>query len=177
MELTNGEKLIVLMLSEIYDKLKVDGEMDPEFLRAAIFDDALWSISWKYPGIPFKHEETPAVVKEVIDILDLWDLIEMSYERLSSEDQSKLAEKIPSYMAPPKFRGFDGNNESHHLSTAYFVINRLDRFVRFKGRDLNSHITVLARYRNMLAKFADLPRNETDYLLSMNSLAELLNIA
>ncbi|MBA3769509.1 MAG: YfbU family protein [Blastocatellia bacterium] len=175
MELTNGEKLIVLMLSEIYDKLHVNGEMDPEFLRAAIFDDALWSISWKYPGIPFKDDETPELVKEVIDILDMWSLIELSYERLPADEIDTLANEVPSYMVPPTFRGFDGNNESQHLSTTYFVINRLDRFVEFKGRDLNSHIQILPRYRIMLGKLATLPRNHGDYLLSATSLAELLS--
>ena len=174
MELSNGEKLIVLMLSEIYDKLGVDGEMDPEFLRAAIFDDALWSISWKYPGIPFKDEETPEVVKEVIDILDMWSLIELSYERIAADDKEKVSQEVPSYSVPPTFRGFDGNNESNHLSTAYFVINRLDRFNEFKGRDLNSHIQVLPRYRSMLGKLANLPRNHDEYLLSAGSLIELL---
>ena len=53
MKLTDGEKLIILMLTELYEKLQIDGETDPDFLRAAIFHDHLCGIRWKYSGIPF----------------------------------------------------------------------------------------------------------------------------
>lgn len=176
MELTDGEKLIVLMLTEIYEKLKVEGEMDSEFLRSAIFDDATWSIPWKYPGIPFKNQETPSVVKEVIDILDMWDVIELSYSRLPDDSKSKLSSALKKHQVPPTFRGFDGNNESEYLGTAYFIINQLERFQSFEKRDLNSHFPSMSRYRRMLDVFNGLPRGESDYLLSSDGLTKLLTI-
>lgn len=175
MELTDGEKLIVLMLTEMYDKLQVDGEMDSEFLRAAIFDDATWSIPWKYPGIPFKRHETPPVVKEVIDILDMWDVIELSYSRLPEDSKKQLSTALKEFQIPPTFRGFDGNNESEHLGTAYFVINQLERFQGFEKRELNSHLPSITRYRKMLDVFNTLPRGESDYLLSAEGLIKLLS--
>jgi uncharacterized protein len=173
MKLTDGEKLIVLMLTELYDRFNVDGEIDPEFIRSAIFDDATWSIPWKYPGIPFEQQQTPPVVKEVVDILDMWSVIELSYERLSPESKKELSSRLKDYQVPPRFRGFDGNNESDYLSAAYFLINRLDRFPEFKDRNLNSHFLVLSGYRQMLAVFQELPRNQSDYLLSLDGLTEL----
>ena len=68
MKITDGEKLILLMLSELYDAVEIDGEIDADFVRSAIFYDHTWSIPWKYPGIPFEGQETPDVVKEVLDI-------------------------------------------------------------------------------------------------------------
>lgn len=65
MKVTDGEKLILLMLSELYDKVGVEGEIEPDFIRSAIFNDKTWSIPWKYPGIPFEQQETPQVVNEV----------------------------------------------------------------------------------------------------------------
>ena len=56
MTLTDGEKLILLMLTDIYDKLGVQGEIDPQFVRSAIFDNMLWGLSWKYSGIPFEKD-------------------------------------------------------------------------------------------------------------------------
>jgi uncharacterized protein len=176
MELTDGEKLIVLMLTELYDKLGVDGEIDPEFIRSAIFDDATWSIPWKYSGIPFKEQETPSVVKEVIDILDMWSVIELSFERLPKESKTELSKQLNDHLIPPVFRGFDGNNESEHLGTAYFIINQLDRFEEFKKRDLNSHFPFIPRYRQMLSIFKELSRDEDRYLLSSEGIKKLLSL-
>jgi uncharacterized protein len=53
MKLTDDEKLILLMLSEIYEKLDVYGETDPKFVRSTILDDMLWGLTWRYSGIPF----------------------------------------------------------------------------------------------------------------------------
>src|SRR5690554_3422385 len=90
MKIMDGEKLILLMLSELYDSLKVEGEIEPDFIRSAIFSDKMWSIPWKYSGIPFDSEETPQVVKEVLDILDMWSFIEYSYGELSDADKEFL---------------------------------------------------------------------------------------
>lgn len=34
MKLTDGEKLIILMLTEMYEKLQIKGETEPDFLRS-----------------------------------------------------------------------------------------------------------------------------------------------
>ena len=33
MKLSDGEKLIILMLSELYEKLGVEGEIEPDFIK------------------------------------------------------------------------------------------------------------------------------------------------
>ena len=71
MKISDGEKLIILMLSELYEKLGVDGEIEPDFIKSAIFSDQLWGIKWKYSGIPFEESEDRQIVKEVVDILDM----------------------------------------------------------------------------------------------------------
>ena len=65
MKLSDGEKLIILMLSELYEKLGVEGEIEPDFIKSAIFGNQLWGLKWKYSGIPFEESEDPEVVKEV----------------------------------------------------------------------------------------------------------------
>src|SRR5688572_7612554 len=107
MKISDGEKLIILMLTELYKKLELEDEIDPDFIRSAIFSDNLWSIPWKYPGIPFADQDTPEVVKEVLDILDMWSLIEHRYERLSKEEKAKLEQGAGAFGKEPKFRGFD----------------------------------------------------------------------
>jgi len=39
MKITDGEKLILLMLSDLYERLGVEGEIEPEFIKSAIFSD------------------------------------------------------------------------------------------------------------------------------------------
>ena len=48
---------------------------------------------WKYVGIPFEEQDTPEVVKEVLDVLDMWSMIERSYENLSKEEQEWLVKE------------------------------------------------------------------------------------
>jgi len=174
MKITDGEKLVLLMLSELYDKLGVDGEVEADFIRSAIFSDNLWSIPWKYPVIPFEEQETPEVVKEVLDILDMWDFIEHSYERLSDKDKAYLEKEAAPFGKSPKFPGFDGNNETTHMGTASFIVNELDRFVEFKGRDFNSHCPSLDSYRRMLSVFEGIRRNMNFNSLSARDLASIL---
>jgi uncharacterized protein len=175
MKVTDGEKLILLMLSELYDSLKVQGEIEPDFIRSAIFSDKMWSIPWKYSGIPFEHEETPEIVKEVLDILDMWSFIEYSYGELTGSDKEFLEIEASPFGKDPKFMGFDGNNESEYMSTASFIVNKLDRFEEFKGRNFNSHCQSVDAYKRMFSVFKDARSNQTfGGPLNVNQLAHLL---
>lgn len=173
MKISDGEKLIILMLTELYKKLDIEDEIDTDFIRSAIFSDNLWSIPWKYPGIPFDDQDTPDVVKEVLDILDMWSLIEHQYERLSKEEKAKLEQGAGDFGKEPKFRGFDGNHETTHMGTALFIVNDLDRFQEFAGRNMNSHMSSLDGYRRMLQKFEEMRKDYDNF--DVDNLIELLN--
>ncbi len=174
MKITDGEKLILLMLSELYDKLEVDGEVEPDFVRSAIFSDNLWSIPWKYPGIPFEEQETPEIVKEVIEILDMWSFIEHCYEKLTDDEKAYLEKAADPFGKDPKFKGFDGNNEPEYMGAASFMINDLNRFEEFKGRYLNSHCPSIDTYRRMLSVFEPIRNNLNFKPLSVEDLAATL---
>lgn len=173
MNISDSEKLILLMLSELYDTVGVKGEIDPDFIRSAIFDNKEWSIPWMYPGIPFTEQSTPDVVKEVLDILDMWSVIESSYEQLSAEDKILLEKSAEPFGKDPKFDGFDGNNESEHMSTAKFLVHDLHRFDEFKDRYFNSHSQVLEIYRRMLPVFEETRRNAR-YPFTVEQLSKVL---
>lgn len=174
MKITDSEKLILLMLSALYDKLAVDGEVEPDFIRSAIFSDNIWGIPWKYPGIPFEEQNTPEIVKEVLDILDMWSSIERSYESLSDEGKVYLEREADPFGTPPKFPGFDGNNETNYIGTASFIVNDLDRFEEFKGRNFNSHCPSIDSYQRMLSVFEPIRANLDFQLLSAENLADIL---
>jgi uncharacterized protein len=61
--LSDGEKLTLLMLCDLCENGNVKGEIDPEFVRSAIYSDYAWALHWKYPFIPFVSKETPVIVR------------------------------------------------------------------------------------------------------------------
>lgn len=174
MKLTDGEKLIILMLTELYEKLQIKGQTEPDFLRSAIFNDHLWGIRWKYSGIPFEPAEDPPIVREVVDILDMWSFIEYAYAKLSEQERQQLALAAEPFGKNPQFCGFDGNNESEHMSVAMFLVNQLERFQEFKGRSFNCHHPSLDAHRRMLAVFEPLRASLADSSLSVDQLTKLL---
>jgi hypothetical protein len=74
MEMTHAEKLILIMLSEIYEHLGIGGadHINARFVRSAIDSNQTWALSRKYPFIFGGRTQTPDVVSEVRDILDMW---------------------------------------------------------------------------------------------------------
>jgi uncharacterized protein YfbU (UPF0304 family) len=173
-KISDGEKLILLMLSELYEKLGVEGEIEPEFIKSAIFRDHLWGIPWKYTGIPFEDQESPEIVKEVVDILNMWRFIEYGYKELSIKDKAKLEKEVKLFGKAPMFRGFDGNDESSYMSVAGFIINDLERFEEFKNRSLNSHMPSLAKYQRMMSVFEPISRGLMGGELSLADLIAII---
>lgn len=175
MKVSDAERLMLLMLCDIYDGTKVRGEFDTDFIRSAIFGEKLWSLPWKYSGIPFEDQAIPDVVKEVIDILDMWSFIEYSVLKLNEEDRARLDREAAPFGRDPKFMGFDGNNEAEYMSTASFFVNHLDRFTEFKGRDFNSHMPTVDAYRRMLQPYLAVRHKLAQGPLSVDDLIAILS--
>jgi uncharacterized protein YfbU (UPF0304 family) len=154
MKLSDGEKLILMMLSELYEKLDIKGQIDPKLVQEAICGGEAWSLKRKYSGL-FDIEETdPATVTEVEEILEMWWFLESAYNRLSKADKERVAAEAGPLGKDVKYPGFDGNNETRHLGVARVLIERLDRFGDLKGRGaLNSHFPTLDMHHRMLEAF------------------------
>ncbi len=105
------------------------------------------------------------------DILDMWENIEMSYNQLAPDDRQVVEDQAGVFGKDVKFRGFDGNRETNYLSTARFLIEKLDRYQHFSGRDLNSHMPIIEASRRMVKAYKGL--NTTDSL-SAAQLASIL---
>ncbi|MGH8761648.1 MAG: YfbU family protein [Nitrosospira sp.] len=154
MKLSSAEKLILIMLSEVYEKLGIEGEIDPAFVKKAILRDHTWGLRWKYDGIfAGSKDDDPPEVNEVTKILTMWRAIEGAYKRLSPEDQEKLKKDAGYFEDDIAFYGFDGNDEAGHFRVATFLITDLGLFDEFKDRDINSHNETLSRYRKMLSMY------------------------
>jgi uncharacterized protein len=175
MNLTDPEKLILTMLSEIHEQLKIKDGIDPKFVRSALNSGNTWGLTWKYPGIfDGGTSETPPFVADVIDILEMWSVIESSHGKLSPE-QKAVVEKEAAPFGDAHFVGFDGTTDSDRMGIARFLIDDLERFVTFKGRPLNSHYQYSTDgYHRMLVIFKPLRRSLGDRPMTATQMISLL---
>jgi uncharacterized protein len=177
MTLSNGERLILVMLCEIYEKLGIKGEVDAKFVQSAIYSGNLWGLQWHYPGIFDVEDHDREVVSEVANILDMWWSIESAYAKFTKAEREKVAASDTPFAKNVKFPGFDGNNEGEYLSVARFLVDDLERFTHFKGRDLNSHMPSLGVYRRMFEVFDPMRRELALRTLGPDDIIELLRAA
>jgi uncharacterized protein len=170
---TDGEKLTLVMLCQLFKRLKPEGEIDPAFVEEAIDGGHYWGLEWKYPDIFHADEKPKAVVDEVVDVLDMWRFLESDFAKLSKKEKDRVA--AAPFGKKIRFAGFDGNNEIEHVSVARFLIDHLDRFTEFKGRDLNAHMPTIDAYRRMLSVFEPIRRTLTGGDLNATQIIEILN--
>ena len=147
--LSSGEKLILVMLSEIYKKLDIDDEIDAEIVKSSLFSGYEWAISWKYPEI--FEVDNPTYVDETTKILDMYRWIESGLDKLSDIDLERLKSDVKPFDEYLNFRGFDANNDKHY-GVLRHLIDVLDLYYEHKGKYLNTHSSAtLPRYRKMLS--------------------------
>jgi uncharacterized protein YfbU (UPF0304 family) len=173
-KLGDGEKLILIMLSQLFKQLKLKSEIDPNFVEAVIHGGHYWALDWQYPGIFHGHEDARTVVSEVGNILEMWSFLEDGVGKLSKKDKDRVAAEAEPFGKHVVFPGFDGNNEGEHLGIARFLIEELDRFAKFEGRDLNAHMPTLEAYRRMFSVFEPIRSTLTGRDLNAAEIIEIL---
>jgi uncharacterized protein len=128
--LGDGEKLIILMLCDLFKKLKLNSDIEPEFVEEVIYGGHYWALDWKYPGIFHGHEDSMAVLHETVNILDMWSFLEDGYSKLSKKEKDRVAAEAEPFGKHVVFRGFDGNGEAEYIGIARFLVEQLDRFTK-----------------------------------------------
>lgn len=166
-KISDGDKLILIMLCSLFKKLGIDDSVDPSFVEGAIYGGHSWALEYEYPGI-FEKEDEHSAVNEVFDILGIWWVIESSRHKFSEEENNRIDEEI--YPRSAVFEGFDGNNETEYYAISKFIIDKTDKFEGFKGRDLNSHMEMLHAYRWMLS---EIEKVENKYDLNPDDIIKL----
>lgn len=176
MKLSNPEKLILLMLSEIYEKLEINGDTNAKLIQSAIYSDNTWALSWEMPGVvgDSPREPEPECVSQVSKILWMWSLIEDSYANFSVSERKSIEENAPPFGAHVKFTGFDGNHEAEYLNITRFMIEDLKRYSSLGLRDFNSHVPMVQTYQKMLARFDDMSDAYDHNGLSVDQVTELM---
>ncbi|MFM0381580.1 YfbU family protein [Paraburkholderia strydomiana] len=172
---SDGEKMLMLMMRDMFKALKVKGaDTDADFLAEVIYGGHYWAPKWQMTGVFHDHVDNPDDLKHVVDVLDMWSFIEEAYEKFSAEQKTAIAEQVGPWAERVQFNGFDGNNESSQRSIALFMVNQMDRFTRFKGRDLNSHCPTYDRYHRMVELFEPMRAGLIGHGLSVDQVVTLL---
>src|ERR1700752_5189007 len=90
MNLSDGEKLIIVMLCDIYKALNLKGVVDPDFVSSSIVGGNFKELKWGMQGIFHDHEDRERAATEVGEILDMWSAIERGYKRLTAEEKRQV---------------------------------------------------------------------------------------
>lgn len=147
---TPTEKLILSMLCDLArDRNHMEG-IDPNFVQYAIGGGHYWALGLKYPDIFGGRADSPDLVREVVDILEMWTVLEHHYDHFEETDKARVASEAEPYGTDVKFMGFYPNEESSHKGIAEFLIEHIGNYPRFKGRNLITTRPVVDWYRRML---------------------------
>ncbi len=173
---TDGEKLLFFMMRDLYKHLKVQGEVNPDFISSMILGGHYWAAKWDLQHTFSNYHDDPRDVRFVVDVLDMWDFMESGYEKLSKKDKERVEKEAGPFGKHVRFPGFDGNNEVAHVGIARFLIEDMNRWQRFKGRELNSHSRTLTRYSRMLNVFEPIRPTLVGVGLTADQLIQLLKL-
>ncbi len=173
--LSDGEKLVLLALRDIGQHLKIkNADLNMDLVSDVIFGGHDWALGWQLPGVFHGHRDNPKNVSFVLNVLAMWDHMERGYEALSKKDRELVATKAAPLGSRVHFMGFDGNDEAEHIGIARFLVEKMERFSRFKGREMNAHIPTLDTYERMLAQFGGMQNSLIGGELSAQQIADLL---
>lgn len=169
------EKLMLWMLAELCKANPgSEGAETSKLIQQAIYGGHYWALDWELTGILHEHVDTGRAVSVVVNTMDMWNFIERAYEGLSKPDKKKVEDAVGPTGKNPQFIGFDGNNETEHMSIARFLVEELGRFERFKGRSFNSHMPKVQRYLTMYQMFEPMRAKLIDRELNADELIQLL---
>jgi len=174
---SSSEKLMIYLLTEILKRQKPLDKHDREqveFIQDAMFGGHYWALEWQMTGVFHDHVDGRQDVSTVVNILDTWNFIERAFEHFTDQEKATLQKETGSYARNPKFLGFDGNNEIEHMGIVMFLVGKLGRFQRFKGRDFNSHMPTLELYSRMADIFETIRPKLHDRELNVLEVSRLL---
>ena len=173
MKLSNAEKLILVMLSDITEKLHIDHGIDPKLIKSAIHSGNTWAIDSKYPGLGEAEETMPPLVSEITNILEMWTYIEEGYKELGGDDKA-LVKTSAGLANAPRYNGFDRDTEAREYNIAYFLIYDLKLFKKFKHDDASVRGAKMATYQAMYKVWETIKPTLKDEYLNARQLISIL---
>ena len=162
MKLSDSEKLILTFLSDISLHLDIDeteSGISPRVVTNAISSENEWALLLEYDNLFNFDSKLPDYIKELLGILDMWAVVEYSYENLSKEDKDKVRSQISDNQVG--FRGFNKEKEYKYFKAVKFIGEYINGKYKFLGdRYKNeSPSPKLSKYKAMKSTFNTVQEN------------------
>lgn len=169
-KITNVERLTLLNQFKILNSIIPQKDQDLDY---AYFIEVLENgYEHEYANV-FQKSMAEAMSEEesefVWQVLNAHRHILLSFHKLQKSGSLEKLEEDD-----VMFKGFDGNEDGGHLLYCDFIINKMGRFEEFRGYDLNTHSSILSRYRDLLRRFDSFPA-ESRLNLSEQDIMYILN--
>ncbi len=158
MKITDGERLLAVMLADLIKALGVSSQIDPDFVVKALTNGQAWALKSKHDALFDSDEDDEGEVQETARILTMCRAVEDSIAALASMELELISENDRLV-----FVGFDGNSEPHY-GIAKTMIEDLGHWQEFKDRPLNSHSPMLDKYRRQYEAYCNVGRSPRDKL-------------
>ena len=174
MNLSEGERLILVMLCDIHKALNLKGTIDPDTLKPLILD-AGRNGAPAANGASGDHLDRAELASEVSEILDMWSAIERGYKHLSVDEKREVEIGAGPLGRGVRFSGFDAESEIAYREVAHVLVEEAGQFERFQGRNLDAHMPALAGYRRMLRLYGPMRSVTGDRRLDVQQIIALAN--
>ena len=170
MEMTDVERLIFLMLSEINEKIGIKSNILPDFITTTNLRDK------QCPFIESSSNKKNAlsITEEVVSILDMWVDIQRSHYSLTNEKREMLEINVPYIGNKPVFSGFDISYEKDYMELTRYLVGEIERFRKLWVSDFVSKTPSLNGYKRMLDVYIPIRDAHPNKLLTLNQLCEIL---
>ena len=173
MNLSEGERLILVMLCDIHKALNLKGAIDPDALKPLLLNAEKNGTAVN--GEAGHRPDRAAIAREVSEILDMWSAIERGYKHLSVDEKREVEIGAGPLGRGIRFSGFDAESEIAYREAAHILIEEAGQFDRFQGRSLDAHMPALAGYRRMLRIYGTMRPVSGDRRLDVRQIIALAN--
>lgn len=153
MKMTKAERLIVLMLCDLYKSPGEDKIFNHKLVEYAVAQGQLWALSWEYGDLLSADPPTKEQVDLVADVMTMWQVIEAFMSRFTPEERDEIATATDTSLDLIKFQGF---YEEPYRSIFRFMLEELGKWSEFAGRDYSKMLPVLGAELRMLAKYKEI---------------------
>jgi uncharacterized protein len=105
----------------------------------------------------------------------MWSAIERGYKRHSADEKDQVEAEAGPLGRGVRFSGFDDDTEHEYRDAARHLIEDLNSFDRFQGRNLSAHMPTLDGYRRMLRLFSLMGPVSAEVKLTVRQIISLAN--
>lgn len=151
MIVTDAEKLILLMLSDLHEFNGID-RINTKLLRSALSTNNSWALNWEIPDLGLDLNDTPKEAVDVVNFMYMWAILEDAWHTFPENIKENITNTIH-IGKTVKFPGFHSTDEFELYTIAKLFVDDMGRFERYKGRDLNSHAPMRKLYEKMYSIF------------------------